>query len=263
MVHEFVGRAAIVTGAASGIGLATASLLMERGMAVALFDRDSEALEERLAAFLQAGHTAIAVSGDVANPDDVCNLLQSATSAFGRLDVAVANAGIDTVGLVHELSDEDWARGLAVNVTGVFLLAKYSIPQIMKAGGGSFIAVASAAGLKALAGNAAYAAAKHAVVGLVKTMAIDYAAHGLRINAVCPGFVETEMVQRYLASSPRGERERRLSKIAAGRFARPEEVASAIAHLASSDASYVNGIALMVDGGAYAGYLPPAYRASP
>lgn len=262
MIHEFAGRAAIVTGAASGIGLATTSLLMERGMAVALFDRDKDALEERLAAFLQAGNTAIAVSGDVADPDDVRNLVRRTTGAFGRLDVAIANAGIDTVGLVHELSDEDWARGLAVNVTGVFLLAKHGIPRMIEAGGGSFIAVASAAGLKALAGNAAYAAAKHAVVGLVKTMAVDYAAYGLRSNAVCPGFVETEMVQRYLASAPRGERERRLSKIAAGRFARPDEVAAAIAHLASREASYVNGAALMVDGGAYAGYLPPAYRAS-
>jgi NAD(P)-dependent dehydrogenase (short-subunit alcohol dehydrogenase family) len=160
------------------------------------------------------------------------------------------------------LSEEDWALGLAVNLTGVFLLAKYSMPEIIKAGGGSFVAVASAAGHNALANNAANVAAKNGAVGLVKTMAMDYARYGVRCNVVCPGFIETAMVRSYLVSAPEGERERRLSKIPAGRFGKPEEIASAIAHLISAEASYVNGVAHMVDGGAYAGYLPPDYRAS-
>ncbi len=261
MASESDGRVALVTGAASGIGLATASLLTEQGMAVALFDRDRERLQAERARLAGAGRRAIAVAGDAGLGRDVENAVRKTVDAFGRLDVAVANAGVDTVGPVHELDEEDWARGLAVNLTGVFLLARHSMPEILKAGGGSFIAVASAAGLKALANNAAYAAAKHGVVGLVKTMAVDYARHGVRCNVVCPGFIETAMVRSYLASAPEGERERRLSKIPAARFGRPEEVASAIAHLVSEDASYVNGIAHMVDGGAYAGYLPPAYQA--
>jgi meso-butanediol dehydrogenase / (S,S)-butanediol dehydrogenase / diacetyl reductase len=253
-------RAILVTGAGSGIGREIARRLALQGVAVAVLERDRPSLEALVDELRLHGCRALGCEGDASDSADVRNAVDRTLAEYGRLDAAVANAGIDTVGLIHQLDEDEWARGLAVNVTGVFLLAKYSVPALLRAPNGSFLAIASAAGIKALAGNAAYSAAKHAVVGLVKSMAVDYAAQGLRCNVVCPGFIETPMVRAYFQSAPSEERDRRLAKIAMGRFGLPEEVAAAVDHLLSPEASYVTGIAHVVDGGAYAGYLPPGYR---
>jgi len=253
-------RVAIVTGAGSGIGKEIARRLALQGVAVAVLERNGASLEALVDELRRRGCRALGCEGDASVSADVRNVVDRTLAEYGRLDAAVANAGIDTVGLIHELDEDEWARGLAVNVTAVFLLAKYCVSPLLQAPNGSFIAIASAAGVKALAGNAAYSAAKHAVVGLVKSMAVDYAAQGLRCNVVCPGFIDTPMVQAYLKSAPTGERDRRLAKIAMGRFGLPEEVAAAVDHLLSAEASYSTGIAHVIDGGAYAGYLPPGYR---
>lgn len=243
-----------LTGAGSGIGRASALALAKRGAALALFDLSAPALEDTVAALRESGAEVVASSGDVSHDDEVSTAVERAESALGPISGAVACAGIEVLGTIPDMDLEDWHRVVSVNLTGVFHTARHAIPRIAETGGGSFVAVSSDAGIQGAAGFGAYCATKHGVIGLVKSLALDHGPLGVRCNAVCPGFVETPMADRIFAGLPAAERDRWKQTVPLGRFASPKDVAAAIVHLTSEQASYVNGHAYVVDGGGTAGY---------
>lgn len=243
-----------LTGAGSGIGRASAFALAERGAALALFDLSAAALEDTTVVLRESGAEVFASTGDVSQSGAVSKAVERAEVALGPISSAVACAGIEVLGTIPDMELEDWHRVVSVNLTGVFHTARYAIPRMVEAGGGSFVAVSSDAGIQGAAGFGAYCATKHGVIGLVKSLALDHGPQGVRCNAVCPGFVETPMADRIFAGMPAEERDRWQQTVPLGRFASPQEVAAAIAHLTSEQASYVNGHAYVVDGGGTAGY---------
>jgi NAD(P)-dependent dehydrogenase (short-subunit alcohol dehydrogenase family) len=215
-------------------------------------DRDLAGAQAVAKALAEAGGTARAVHCDVTRPAEVEAMVQAALDAFGRLDCAVNNAGITAPGgLLHEIALEDWERQLAVNLTGVFLCLRAELPVLRRQRAGAIVNVASGAGLIATPGLAHYCAAKHGILGLTKTAAVENAALGVRVNALCPGSTDTPMLRGFME---RSEAARRmiLSSIPAGRLGTPEEVAEAAVWLCSDRAAYVNGESMLVDGGAVA-----------
>lgn len=247
-------RVALVTGAASGIGRATAALLAARGFRVALLDRDEPGVLAAAAAAAVAGG-AEAVRPypcDVTVTATVDSAARDVVERWGRLDAVAACAGIAVFGDITETTEVDWNRALDINAGGVFRVAKATIPHLRKSRG-AFVAVASDAGITGAQGFTAYAASKHAVVGLIRCMAVDHGAEGVRSNVVCPGFVDTPMTERAFAQYPSDEDFYRQA-VPLGRFARPEEVAEVIHHLLSKQASYTNGLVYSIDGGSTAGY---------
>lgn len=246
---------ALVTGAGSGIGRATALRLARRGDAICVFDLSARAAAETVALIAEAGGQAVEQPGDVASAADLeCAL--SAARRLGPLTAVVANAGIEMIGTVLETSEERWHRALSVMLTGTFLTARATLPDLIQQRG-SFVAVASDAGLAGFQNWAAYVAAKHGVVGLVRAMALDHGPQGVRVNVVCPGPTLTPMNERVLAGvAP--ERAANLERqVPLGRLAEPEAVADAIAHLTSEEARHTNGLAYAVDGGSHAGPFDP------
>jgi meso-butanediol dehydrogenase/(S,S)-butanediol dehydrogenase/diacetyl reductase len=243
----------IVTGAASGIGQATAEILADRGYAVALLDIDEAGALEAASRLGSGGHTAHAYHCDVTDASSVNDAVADVADRFGQLNAVAACAGIEVLGDVQALSESQWSRALDVNAGGVFRLAKATIPHLLHSKG-SFVAVASDAGVTGAQGYSAYAASKHAVVGLIRCMALDYGARGVRSNVVCPAFVETAMAERIFADSAPEEKDFYRNAVPLGRFAKPSEIASAIAHLLSDEASYSNGLVYNIDGGSTAGY---------
>jgi NAD(P)-dependent dehydrogenase (short-subunit alcohol dehydrogenase family) len=245
------GKVAIVTGAASGIGRATAKLFAREGASVVAFDRD-EAVDETVAAIRQDGGSAEAVRGDAGDEREIEALVQSAVGAFGGLDIFFANAGI-TGGAMGGYFDADaavWAETLRVNLIGPFLAVKYAAPEIEKRGHGAIIATASVAGLRSGAGPAHYSASKAGVINLVQTAAQQLSGTGVRVNAICPGLIETGMTKFAYDQARAAGKEDRIGAInPMRRGGEPEEIASAALFLASDAASYVNGHALVVDGG--------------
>ena len=243
------GKAALVTGGASGIGRATVLALAREGARVLVADLDP-AGGEKVAA--EAGGEARFLRTDVTREADVRAMVEAALEAFGQLDCAVNNAGISGgMGLVQDVSLDDWSRTLAVNLTSVFLCMKYEVPALRAAGGGSIVNVASGAGIVAAPGLAPYCASKHGVLGLTKTAAVENATSGVRVNALCPGSTDTPMLRGAMQASPQVEK-LILSSTPAGRLARAEEVAEAALWPCSDRASFVSGDALVVDGGAIA-----------
>ncbi|WJF89629.1 SDR family NAD(P)-dependent oxidoreductase [Paraburkholderia bonniea] len=246
-------ESALITGAASGIGRATALVLARRGADVALVDLDParlQAVADEAAAF---GGKVLALRASVAHSADLQAAVQRAAQAFGGLHTVVAAAGIARKGRVTEISEDEWDQVIEVNLRGVFLLARHALPHMIASGGGSFVAVSSDAGLRGSIGYAAYSASKHAVIGLVRCLALDHAREGIRSNAVCPGFVETPMADELFAENPRYDRAFYENRMPLGRLARADEVANVIAHLSSPEASYTNGMFYTVDGGTTAG----------
>lgn len=246
---------AFVTGAGSGIGRAVAVKLAARGAGVGLFDRSEPGLAATAATVRAAGGRALELPGDVREEEAVATAVTATTAELGPLRTAVAAAGIELIGDISVITLNDWSRVIEVNLTGVFLTARHTIPRLQEAGGGSFTAIASDAGIQGAQGFAAYCASKHGVIGLVRALALDHGPAGVRANAVCPGFVETPMADRIFAGQSEVERERWRNTVPLGRFARAEEVADAVAHLASPQASYVNGHTYVLDGGSTAGYF--------
>ncbi len=244
------GSAGLVTGAASGIGRACAVRLAQEGAAVAVSDleRARAGGEETVVLIEAAGGTAEFVACDVSVEADCAALVERVVERHGALDFAVNNAGIAVHGLLADTATEDFDRVIAVNLRGTFLGMKHQIRQMLASGGGSIVNMASNAGLHAVKLLGAYTASKHGIVGLTKNAAVEYAEDGIRVNAVCPGAIETP-----LARGISEERRRQiLAPQALKRFGTPEEVAAAVAWLCSDESSFVTAVALPVDAGSVA-----------
>jgi NAD(P)-dependent dehydrogenase (short-subunit alcohol dehydrogenase family) len=254
-MRRFEGRVVLVTGGSTGIGFAAASAFLSEGASVAITARGRPGLE-RAAASLGREGRVVAIPGDVSRAADARRMVGSARRVLGPLDVLVNNAGIFRPGAVHETSERDYDAILDINLKGVFLVSKYAIPGMRRRRRGSIVNVSSDAGLVGYPGYAAYCASKGALVLLTKAMALDYAKDGIRVNAVCPGEVDTPMMREEIVRSGLGEA-RYLKALAdtipMRRPARPEEIARTILFLASDEASYMTGSAVAVDGGTTAG----------
>src|SRR5215831_10536653 len=244
------GRSAIVTGAASGVGRATSILFAQNGAQVLCVDR-AEEIEATVETIRKAGGRAVALNRDVSKETDVEEFVRTAVKEFGGLDICYANAGVSG-GLpnMDELTAEDWTRILNVNLIGAFLTVKHAARVMVKQKRGSIICTASVAGLRSGAGGITYSASKAGVISLVQTTANQLAGTGVRVNAICPGLIETGMTKPLFDRARERGTEHKIGQLnPLRRYGRPEEIAGAALFLASDDSSYVNGIALPVDGG--------------
>lgn len=251
MAGELEGKVAIVTGSGSGIGRATAIRMAQAGAKVVLADRNKGREEKEILKIIaDGGGEAIALEVDVSLPDEVCAMVDSAVKRFGRVDIAFNNAGIGGADLpTADYTFEEWNRVLAVNLTGVFLCMKYQLEQMLKQGSGSIINCSSILGTVGYANSSAYVAAKHGVIGLTRTSALEYARQGIRVNAICPGFIDTSILGDKTTAEGAAFRAALAASAPVGRMGQPEEVAEAVLWLASDAASFVTGTALMADGG--------------
>jgi NAD(P)-dependent dehydrogenase (short-subunit alcohol dehydrogenase family) len=249
------GRVGLITGAAGGIGAAGAELFAAHGAALVLVDVDA-ARGQRLAAAITArrGRRAIFVHGDAASADDISRAVNAAVAEFGKLDLLWANAGTGVAKTVPEMSVAEWTRVLDVNLTGAFLLAKFGIPRVAAAGGGTMVITGSANSFTADRSWAAYCASKGGLLMLCRALALDHADEGIRVNIVCPGSVSTPLHEAWLRGRPGGrplaevtEQDRAAHPL--GRFADPAEVARAALFLSCSESSFTTGSPLLVDGG--------------
>jgi NAD(P)-dependent dehydrogenase (short-subunit alcohol dehydrogenase family) len=245
----FSGKVALITGGTSGIGKVTAIAFAREGAKVVLSGRREKeglAVVEEIA---KAGGTAVFVQADVAKEADVKRLVEQTVAKFGRLDVAFNNAGVESMGPVTEVTEAEYRRTFDVNVWGVLASMKYEIPAMLKTGGGSIVNTSSIAGHIGMAGVSVYMATKHAVEGLTKSAALEYAKQGIRVNAVAPAAIVTDMIDRFAGgeNSEQGKAFAALHPV--GRMGRAEEVAAAVLYLAGDAASFTTGISLPVDGG--------------
>jgi NAD(P)-dependent dehydrogenase (short-subunit alcohol dehydrogenase family) len=246
---SFDGKVALVTGASAGMGLATAHAFAEAGAAVALADINEPAAHEAADKLVADGHRAIALRCDVADEEQVAAMVQQTVAAFGRLDAAYNNAGIQTTNIETADADgEEFDRVNSINLRGVWNCMKHELRHMRDQGSGAIVNCSSIGGLIGIAGLATYHASKHGVIGLTKSTALEYAARGIRINAVCPGTIDTPMVSRMIAAD-KDAMNAFMKDTPIGRLGRPEEVANAVLWLCSPAASFVIGHALVVDGG--------------
>jgi len=245
---SFQGKVAVVTGASSGIGKSVSELYAREGAAVILADINQELGEKTSEAIRRAGGKATFVRADVSNPADCENTVKRALDRYGRLDFACNNAGIGgEQNPSADYSIEGWQKAIAVNLSGVFYCMKYEIPAMLNSGGGSIVNMASILGRVGFAGAVGYVAAKHGVLGLTKTAAMEYAPQGIRVNVVGPGFISTPLI-RELEDDPE-LKNMLISLHPIGRLGRPEEVAELVVWLSSDKASFITGAYLPVDGG--------------
>jgi len=251
MTKMLDGKVAMITGGGGGIGRATCLTMAREGATIAVADTDMAQAEETAAAVRAAGAKAIVVSGDVTDEAQVKAMVESVVAQLGRIDVAYNNAGISHAyagasGLkTHELPLAVAEKVLDINVIGVWLCMKYEIIQMLAQGGGAIVNTASIAGLVGLQTSSLYVASKHGVVGLTKTAALEYAENNIRVNAVCPGFIETRMTKDTMAR--RGNEI--MQQVPFHRMGQPTEIAEMVTWLASERASFVSGVAYAVDGG--------------
>lgn len=255
---SFDGKVAVVTGASGGIGRASALLFAEKGAKVAVADVQADQGVETVRMINEKGGDAFFVKTDVTKSADVQALINKTVETYGRLDYALNNAGIGGANaLTADYPEEDWNRIIGINLTGVFLCMKYEIPHMLKLGKGVIVNTASTCGLTALTWVCGYDAAKHGVVGLTKAAAMEYATAGIRITAVCPGFVETPMMDEAakIGGVPKDAFYNALGSFsAAKRVGQPSEIAEVVVWLCSDAASYVTGTTLVADGGWISGY---------
>src|SRR6266487_361825 len=249
MIPSFENQVALVTGAGSGIGLASAKAFAEAGASVVLAGHHEESVRAAAESLIAAGHKALALRCDVADERDVKAMVEETLSAFGRLDVAFNNAGVQSpIAETADASGEEFDRVNAINLRGAWNCMKYELRQMREQGSGAIVNCSSIGGLIGLPGRAMYHASKHGVIGLTKSSALEYASRGIRINAVCPGAIETPMVADMMAKESI-TMEDMVRDQPIGRLGRPEEIAAAVLWLCSPGASLAIGHALAVDGG--------------
>lgn len=249
MKISFEGKVALVTGASMGIGLETARAFAEAGAQVALVARSKELLDQEVKALEKAGHNAIAVPCDVSKEDQVEAMVEKTVKEFGRLDAVFNNAGVNSPAIdITELTSEEFDRVIGIDLRGAWLCMKYQLRYMRSQGSGAIVNCSSNSGVVATGGRSAYCAAKHGLVGLTMSTAIDYAPRGIRINVVCPGTIETPMVKAMVDS---GDLSREICESLApiARLGTSREVADAVLWLCSDYSSYVIGQAISVDGG--------------
>ena len=248
--RRLLGKSAVVTGAAAGIGRATAELFAREGARLVAADINADGLATLRASLADVTSDVAVVTADVSNPEDVRRMIDEAVAQYGRLDLAVANAGIIPLASVVEATIDDWEEVMAIDGRGMFLTCKYAIEQMLINGGGSIVCVSSISGMAGQARQSTYGPAKFVASGLTKHLAIEWAGQGIRVNAVAPGTINTERVQQ-LPYEPGGSEYVAGIKAAhpMGRLGDPSEVANAILFLASDEASFITGAILPVDGG--------------
>jgi NAD(P)-dependent dehydrogenase (short-subunit alcohol dehydrogenase family) len=244
------GKVVLVTGAASGLGRATAWAFAGAGAAVALADRDEKSVQSAAAELAAKGYQVLAIKCDVSDDKQVEEMVRKTVTTFGRLDAAYNNAGVQ-----NELADaadqtgEDFDRVMGVNLRGVWSCMKYELRQMRKQGSGAIVNCSSIGGILGGAGRGIYHGAKHGVIGLTKSAALEYAARGIRINSVCPGLFHTAMADQMIAGGQKEALDAMLAQVPIGRLGRPEEIASTVLFLCSDAASMIVGHTLVVDGG--------------
>ncbi|MGM3388350.1 SDR family oxidoreductase [Stutzerimonas stutzeri] len=252
MSMSFAGKVALVTGAAAGIGRATALAFAAQGLKVVVADLGETGGKACVEAILEAGGDARFIRCDVTRDEQVRAMVQQTIEAYGRLDYAFNNAGIEIEqGKLAEGSEAEFDAIMSVNVKGVWLCMKYQLPVMLAQGGGAIVNTASVAGLGAAPKMSIYSASKHAVIGLTKSAAIEYAKKGIRVNAVCPAVIDTDMFRRAYEADPR-KAEFAAAMHPVGRIGKVEEIAAAVLYLCSDGAGFTTGHALAVDGGATA-----------
>jgi NAD(P)-dependent dehydrogenase (short-subunit alcohol dehydrogenase family) len=244
--QRFTGKVAFVTGAASGIGRATAVAFAREGARVAILDLTEEALATTAGAVRATGAEVLVLACDVAKPEQVEAAIAEVVATFGRLDVAFNNAGVENKAApVAEIALEEWDRILNINLRGTFVCMKHELAQLVRQGGGVVVNTSSGAGVRGVAGGASYAASKHAIIGLTKSAALDYAKANIRVNAVLPGNIETPMMDRFTG----GDIQKAIDLEPVGRLGKPEEIADAVLWMSADLGAFVTGAAIAVDGG--------------
>jgi len=241
---RLTGKVAIVTGGGSGIGRAIAFAFAREGASVVICGRDGRKLDPVAS---DIGRACLAVPADISHPPDVSNLVSSAIQKFARVDVLVNNAGLLSAGTAESLNEDQWDQTFNTNVRGMWLTSRAVLPHMRLAGGGSIINIGSVLSLVGARNRVAYAASKGAVLGMTRAMALDHAGEKIRVNCICPGIVETEMVAAFAMDE--AARRQRLAMHPAGRFGHPEDVAGLAVYLASDESAWVTGAAFPVDGG--------------
>ncbi len=247
-VADFSGKVALVTGGSSGMGRAAAELFARRGAAVAVADMQSGPGRDTVERIHQAGGRARFIEADVTDEASVAAMITQTVAEFGGLHCAFNNAGVNSPMIpFHDMTLAEWNRMIAVNLTGVFLCMKHELQHMGAAGGGAIVNTSSGAGMVSAPGMPHYTAAKHGVLGLTKCAAREYAARNIRVNAVCPGVVDTPMMRAFIDGKPEIEKAM-LGTLPFGRMGRPEEIAEAVVWLCSDAASFVSGDSMLVDG---------------
>ena len=246
---RFAGKVAFITGAANGIGRAAALAFAREGASVVAADVAEQGNRETARMIEEVDGRTLAVRCDVSRAEDVKAALDNTIETFGRLDFAFNNAGVEHGMIpIADITEEEWDRIIDIDLRGVFLCMKYEVPLMLKQGAGAIVNTSSGAGVKGFAGQAAYCAAKFGVVGLTKAAALDYAKANIRVNAVCPGIIETPMMDRFSGGTPEG-RARVIAQEPVGRMGKPEEIAAAVVWLCSEASAFVVGHAMIIDGG--------------
>lgn len=243
---RFTGKVAFITGAAGGIGRAAAIAFAAEGARLAILDRTEDALKETEAAVKDAGGEVLAIACDVSSPEQVEATVKQVVERFGQLDIAFNNAGVENKAApLHEIELEEWDRILGINLRGTFICMKHEIAQMVRQGGGVVVNTSSGAGIRGVAGGASYAASKHAIIGMTRSAALDYAKWNIRVNAVLPGNIQTPMMDRFTD----GDIQKAIDLEPVGQLGKPEEIAETVLWMASDLGGFVTGSAIVVDGG--------------
>jgi NAD(P)-dependent dehydrogenase (short-subunit alcohol dehydrogenase family) len=244
--QRFNSKVVFVTGAASGIGRATAIAFASEGARIAILDRSADALNAVADTIRRKSSDVLAIPSDVSEPSQMQAAVEQVIQKFGRLDVAFNNAGVENKAApVHEIELSEWDRIMNINLRGLFVCMKHELAQMVRQGGGVVVNTSSGAGIRGVAGGAAYAASKHAIIGLTRSAALDYAKQNIRVNAVLPGNIETPMMDRFTG----GDIQKAIDLEPVGRLGKPEEIAEAVLWMASDLGGFVTGAATVVDGG--------------